>query len=117
VWLLVNPSSENLFLKVYSSYKTSAFIVDALESWRAAWEEGEQAAMARLQITMDNGPERSGKRTQFLQRMVAWCDAMGQPIYLLYSPPYHSKYTPIERDVGTSWHGPGTGRSWWMSRR
>ena len=70
--------------------------------------EGEQAAMARLQIKMDNGPERRGKRTQFLQRMVAWGDAMGQPIQLLSSPPYHSKYNPIERCWGIlarPWNG------------
>src|SRR2546427_6593672 len=49
---------------------------------------------------MDNGPESSGKRTQFLQRMVAFCDAIGKPIQLLYYPPYHSKYNPIERCWG-----------------
>ena len=49
---------------------------------------------------MDNGPESSGKRTQFLHRMVALCDAIGKPIQLLYYPPYHSKYNPIERCWG-----------------
>jgi Rhodopirellula transposase DDE domain len=66
-------------------------------------------AMARLQINMDNGPERSGRRTQFLQRMVAFCDGIGKPIHLLYSPPYHSKYNPIERCWGIlEWHWNGT---------
>ena len=104
----VDADSAQLRITFGSSYKTSAFIVDALESWWAAGEEGEQAAMARLQIKMDNGPESSGKRTQFLQRMVAWCDAMGQPIHLLSSPPYHSKYNPIERCWGIlarPWNG------------
>jgi hypothetical protein len=63
-----------------SSYKTSDFIVDALEAWWAALDETEQVAMARLQIKMDNGPESSGRRTQFLQRMVTFCDAIGKPI-------------------------------------
>ena len=65
-------------------------------------------AMTRLQIKMDNGPESSGKRTQFLQRMVAFCDAIGKPIHLLYYPPYHSKYNPIERCWGIlelHWNG------------
>ena len=91
-----------------SSYKTSDFIVDALEAWWAALDETEQVAMARLQIQMDNGPESSGKRTQFLQRMVAFCDALGKPIQLLYYPPYHSKYHPIERCWGIlelPWNG------------
>ena len=72
------------------------------------WKKTEQVAMARLQIKMDNGPESSGKRTQFLQRMVAFCDAIGKPIQLLYYPPYHSKYNPIERCWGIlelHWNG------------
>jgi hypothetical protein len=91
-----------------STYKTSDFIVDALEAWWAALDETEQVAMARLQIKMDNGPESSGRRTQFLQRMVAFCDAIGKPIQLLYYPPYHSKYNPIERCWGIlelHWNG------------
>src|SRR2546423_14298741 len=64
--------------------------------------------MARLQIKMDNGPESSGRRTQFLRRMVAFCDGIGKPIQLLYYPPYHSKYNPIERCWGIlelHWNG------------
>ena len=71
-------------------------------------EEREQAAMTRLQIKMDNGPESSGKRTQFLHRMVQFADQMGKPIHLLYYPPYHSKYNPIERCWGIlelHWNG------------
>jgi hypothetical protein len=74
-----------------SSYKPSDFIVAALEGWWAALDANAQVAMGRLQIKMDNGPESSGRRTQFLQRMVAFCDAIGKPIQLLYYPPYHSK--------------------------
>jgi hypothetical protein len=91
-----------------SSSKSSDCIVDALEAWWAALDETEQGAMARLQIKMDKGPESSGKRTQFLQRMVAFCDAIGKPMQLLYSPPYHSKYNPIERCWGIlelHWNG------------
>ena len=57
---------------------------------------------------MDNGPESSGKRTQFLSRMVQLADAIGKPIQLLYYPPYHSKYNPIERCWGIleqHWNG------------
>ncbi len=57
---------------------------------------------------MDNGPESSGNRTQFLYRMVQLVDAIGKPIQLLYYPPYHSKYNPIERCWGIleqHWNG------------
>ena len=91
-----------------SSYKTSDFIVDALEAWWAALDETAQVAMARLQIKMAHGPESRGRRTPFLQRMVTFCDAIGKPIQLLYYPPYHSKYNPIERCWGIlelHWNG------------
>ena len=105
---IVEEDRGQLSITFGSSYKTSDFIVDALEAWWAAMDEAEQVAMARLQIKMDNGPESSGKRTQFLQRMVAFCDAIGKPIQLWYDPPYHSKYNPIERCWGIlelHWNG------------
>jgi hypothetical protein len=105
---IVDEDSAQLRITFGSSFKTSDFIVDAIEDWWAALEETEQVAMARLQIKMDNGPESSGRRTQFLQRMVAFCDGIGKPIHLLYYPPYHSKYNPIERCWGIlelHWNG------------
>jgi len=105
---IVDEDSGQLHITFGSSYKTSDFIVDALEAWWAALDASEQVAMARLQMKTDNGPESSGRRTQFLQRMVAWCDAIGKPIQLLYYPPYHSKYNPIERCWGileVHWNG------------
>lgn len=56
----------------------------------------------------DNGPESSGVRTQFLKRMVDFVDHIGLPVQLLYYPPYHSKYNPIERCWGIlAQHGNG----------
>ena len=78
---IVDEDSGQLHITFGSSYKTSDFIVDALEAWWAALDASEQVAMTRLQIKTDNGPESSGRRTQFLQRMVAWCDAIGKLHY------------------------------------
>ncbi len=64
--------------------------------------------MKSLQIKVDNGPENSGMRTQFLKRMVDWVNDIGKPVRLLYYPPYHSKYNPIERCWGIleqHWNG------------
>ena len=97
---IVDEESGPVSITFGSSYKTSDCIVDALEAWWAALEETAQVAMARLQIQMDNGPASSGRRTQFLHRMVALGDAIGKPIQLLYYPPYHSKYNPMERCWG-----------------
>jgi DDE family transposase len=105
---IVDEDSARLRITFGSSFKTSDFIVDALEAWWAALEEAEQVTMARLQIKMDNGPESSGVRTQFLHRMVHFADQIGKPIHLLYYPPYHSKYNPIERCWGIlelHWNG------------
>jgi len=51
----------------------------------------------RLVIYLDNGPKNSGRRTQFLKRMIEFADWSGLEIRLVYYPPYHSKYNPIER--------------------
>ena len=48
-------------------------------------------------IYLDNGPKNSGRRTQFLKRMVQFADWSGLVVRLVYYPPYHSKYNPIER--------------------
>src|SRR3989454_3188334 len=71
-------------------------------------DEAEKAATSLIQIKMDNGPESSGRRTQFLHRMGQRADAIHKPIQLLYDPPYHSKYHPIERCWGIlelQWNG------------
>ena len=91
-----------------SSYKTSDFIVDTLAVWWQGLSATEQGAIDRVQIKMDNGSESSGVRTQCLQRMVQFADTIGTPIQLLYDPPYHSKYNPIERCWGIrEWHWNG----------
>jgi hypothetical protein len=105
---IVDEDNAQLDLSFGSSYKTSDFIVDALEAKWDRLEEQEKASVSKLQIKMDNGPESSGRRTQFLYRMVQFADAIGKPIQLLYYPPYHSKYNPIERCWGIleqHWNG------------
>ena len=67
---IVDEDSAELTITFGSSYKTSDFIVDALTAKWAALDEHEKAATSLLQIKMDNGPESSGRRTQFLYRMV-----------------------------------------------
>ena len=105
---IVDEASGELALTFGSSYKTSDFIVDVITAKWEAMDEPEQAATRQIQIKMDNGPESSGRRTQFLSRMVQLADAIHKPIQLLYYPPYHSKYNPIERCWGIlelKWNG------------
>jgi transposase len=82
--------------------------VDALAARWDALDEHEKVATSLLHIERDNGPESRGRRTQFLSRIVQLADDMNKPIQLLYYPPYHSKYHPIERCWGIlelKWHG------------
>ena len=105
---IVDEDSAELNITFGSSYKTSDFIVDTIEAKWNAMDEQEQAQTSLIQIKMDNGPESSGRRTQFLYRMVQLVDMINKPIQLLYYPPYHSKYNPIERCWGIlelKWNG------------
>ena len=105
---IVDEESGALTIIFGSSYKTSDFIVDTIEATWDAMDEHEKADTSLLQIKMDNGPESSGRRTQFLARMVQLADDINTPIQLLYYPPYHSKYNPIERCWGIlelKWNG------------
>jgi hypothetical protein len=105
---IVDEESAALHITFGSSYKTSDFLVDTIEAKWHAMDEQEKAATSQLQIKMDNGPESSGRRTQFLARMVQLANVINKPIQLLYYPPYHSKYNPIERCWGIlelKWNG------------
>lgn len=105
---VVDEDSGRLQLTFGSSFKTSDFIVDSLTDWWNDIPVSEQAAITHIQLKVDNGPESSGVRTQFLKRMVDFADHTGKIIQLLYYPPYHSKYNPIERCWGIleqHWNG------------
>ena len=81
---------------LFGSRETSDAWADALRAW---WREVRSGLghVKRLVIYLDNGPNNSGRRTQFLRRMVEFADWSGLEIRLVYYPPYHSKYNPIER--------------------
>ena len=105
---IVDEDTGEWFISFGSSYKTSDFIVDTLQAWWAKLSPQTQRQLSWLQIKVDNGPENNGMRTQFLKRMVDWAEQINKPIQLLYYPPYHSKYNPIERCWGIleqHWNG------------
>jgi hypothetical protein len=104
---ILEPMSGNPFLFLTASNKTSDFLVDGLALW---WHERAQDIpdLKRLVINVDNGPECSGRRTQFLLRMVQFVDETGLEVRIIYYPPYHSKYNAIERywaGLEKSWNG------------
>jgi Rhodopirellula transposase DDE domain len=97
---IVDEESAELTITFGSSSKTRDCIVEALAAKWDALDAQAKAATRLLPIKMANGPESSGRRTQFLHRMVQCADDIPKPIQLLYYPPYHSTYHPIERCWG-----------------
>ena len=81
---------------IFGSHETSDAWADALQGWWRQVKSG-LGHVKRLVIYLDNGPNNSGSRTQFLRRMVEFADWSGLEVRLVYYPPYHSKSNPIER--------------------
>jgi len=98
---------KDLSLFFGTSHETSDFIVDCLEMW---WEMNKKrySGIKELVINLDNGPSQMSGRTQFIKRMVIFAGIVRLPVHLVYYPPYHSKYNPIEHTFGTLeqyWNG------------
>ena len=81
-------------------------MVDRLAEMVHRWKQ--QFGLHTLVINADNGPESSGRRTQWLKRLVELADSHNLTIQLACYPPYHSKYNPVERLWGVlenHWRG------------
>jgi hypothetical protein len=101
------PAYDELFLYGVTSKVTSDCLIDRLVAW---WEmvRSRFAHITTLVINLDTGPENHSRRSQFLHRMVDFARQYGLRVRLAYYPPYHSKYTPIERCWGileNHWNG------------
>jgi hypothetical protein len=81
---------------IFGCHETSDFWGDCLRMW---WDrvKDQFPHVQRVTIYLDNGPKNSGTRTQFLKRLIEFADWSGLELHLVYYPPYHSKYNPIER--------------------
>lgn len=100
------PIHQPLFFFGHSK-ETSDFIADGLDRWWAE-RKGRYRGVRRIHIELDNGPEVASSRTQFMKRLVDFVDRHRVEVRLVYLPPYHSKYNPIERCWGVlerHWNG------------
>jgi len=93
---IFRPQTSESALFFTDSKVTSDFMADCLGQWI---EERAEAlkGIRKLVLDLDNGPENSGQRSQWLLRMVQLAQRYGWVVVLAYYPPYHSKYNPIER--------------------
>jgi hypothetical protein len=93
---LFRPDTSESALFFTDSKVSSDFMADCLERWLQ-----EHAAALRevrqLVLDLDNGPENSGQRSQWLLRMALLARRYQWVVVLVYYPPYHSKYNAIER--------------------
>jgi len=96
---ILNVMTGLLTILFGTSFETSDFIVDCLELW---WDDNKEQYrhIKQLVINLDNGPQNSSHRTQFMKRMIEFADKNNLEIVLAYYPPYYSKYNPIERCWG-----------------
>lgn len=75
----------------FTNKPTSNAIVDCIDDYLS------DKLYTKLVILLDNGPDNSGVRTAFLKSLINLSDKYQIEIELVYYPPYHSKYNPIER--------------------
>ena len=104
---ILNLLTDQLSIYFGQSAETSDFIVDCLEQW---WTEHryDYPEISGLAINLDGGMAVRSNRTQFIKRMVQFAESTGLSIHLIYYPPYHSKYNPIERcwaQLENYWNG------------
>ena len=74
---------------------TSLDLVDCIEEFYR--REYLNTEINKLAILLDNGPDNSGVRTIFLKGLIEMSKKYNIEIELIYYPPYHSKYNPVER--------------------
>lgn len=93
---ILNMNSDQLSIYMGQSAETSDFIVDCLTLW---WNENQHqySEFEEWVINLDGGAATRSDRTQLMKRMVELSAMIGIKIRLIYYPPYHSKYNPIER--------------------
>jgi Rhodopirellula transposase DDE domain len=93
---ILNTDNDQLSIYFGQSSETSDFIVDCLQDW---WKQHQldYADIDEWVINLDGGSATRSNRTQFIKRIVELAQLTQLRIRLIYYPPYHSKYNPVER--------------------
>ena len=103
---ILDLNTDKVELTFTKSKVTADFIVDTIELY---WiNKYASTSKDTLLIHLDNGPENSSRRTQFMKRIIELSVKLNVKIILSYYPPYHSKYNKIERvwaSLEKHWNG------------
>lgn len=89
---ILDLKSNQSYFYNFTHKPTSLAIVDCLEDYII-----QNQNYKKITILLDNGPDNSGVRTAFLKGLVDLSNKYHKEIELVYYPPYHSKYNPVER--------------------
>ena len=83
---ILNVMTDLLTLLFGTSFETSDFFVDCLEQW---WNDNKEQYrhIRQLVINLDNSPQNSSHRTQFMKRMIDFADKNNLEIVWAYYPP------------------------------
>ena len=81
-----------------------------LHSHTESWEDrkDQHTHIHELLINLDNGPELGSEWRQFIKPMIEFGGRYPLKIHLVYYPPYHREYNPVERVWGVlenHWNG------------
>lgn len=89
---ILDLKSNQTYFYNFTNKPTSLAIVDCLEDYIK-----QNQKYSKICILLDNGPDNSGVRTIFLKGLIDLSNKYKIEIELIYYPPYHSKYNPVER--------------------
>lgn len=104
---ILDVKNDDLALYFTRSKTTADFIVDVLEDYWLS-NRSKFSNIQTIMIDSDNGSECNSHRTQFIKRIVEFSNKYSVIVRLVYYPPYHSKYNPIERTwaaLEQNWNG------------
>ncbi|MEL7510219.1 MAG: transposase [Cyanobacteria bacterium J06554_1] len=93
---ILDVANSQLAIYFGQSAETSDFSVDCLEVWWNEYHDND-SDIDILAIDLDGGSAIRSNHTQFIKRMVQFVETTKLAVHLIYYPPYHSKYNPIER--------------------
>lgn len=103
---ILDLKTNETFVYCNKGSSTANFKVDCIDNY--LMKKKETFNIKRLIIFLDNGPENSSRRTLWIKCLIDLSKKYNISIELVYYPPYHSKYNPIERywaRLQLSWNG------------
>ena len=103
---ILDLKTNESFIYLNKGSSTAEFKINCIDSYLTLKKQKNK--LKRLVIFLDNGPENSSRRTLWIKELIDLSIKHDIVIELVYYPPYHSKYNPIERlwaRLQISWSG------------